>query len=146
MKLFISPVSSNLSKTHCLVIVTFQIFMSCFTSFIIVSVNKKTSLGDPSLTLPSAPDPESNQRTEAISSTIQESKHHYTFDNVAGLEHVKQTLRESLLLPAKFPALFQGCRLPWRSLLLYGPPGGFYTNTVSLRYIVDSRFNGLIFS
>jgi ATP-dependent 26S proteasome regulatory subunit len=66
---------------------------------------------------------ETQQRCDAISSTIQLSKQSHNFSNVAGLDHVKQTLRESLLLPAQFPGLFQGCRAPWRSLLLYGPPG-----------------------
>ena len=68
-------------------------------------------------------DSESQQRSEAITSTIQQCKHGHNFADVAGLEHVKQTLRESLLLPVQFPGLFQGCRAPWRSLLLYGPPG-----------------------
>ena len=70
-------------------------------------------------------DTESQQRSEAISSTIQQTKHGHNFAQVAGLDHAKQTLRESLLLPVQFPGLFQGCRAPWRSLLLYGPPGLF---------------------
>jgi len=45
------------------------------------------------------------------------------FDGVVGLEDVKQTLRETILLPALQPQLFVGERKPWRGVLLFGPPG-----------------------
>ncbi|KAF4521315.1 hypothetical protein B566_EDAN002319 [Ephemera danica] len=44
-------------------------------------------------------------------------------DQVAGLEEAKQLLQEALVLPTKYPQLFQGVRQPWTSVLLYGPPG-----------------------
>lgn len=44
-------------------------------------------------------------------------------DHVIGLPEAKQLLRESVILPLTFPQLFSGRRQPWRSILLYGPPG-----------------------
>lgn len=32
-------------------------------------------------------------------------------------------LKESVVLPLKYPQLFTGLLAPWRGLLLYGPPG-----------------------
>eukprot|EP00357_Protocruzia_adherens_P006434 CAMPEP_0114988938 /NCGR_PEP_ID=MMETSP0216-20121206/9901_1 /TAXON_ID=223996 /ORGANISM="Protocruzia adherens, Strain Boccale" /LENGTH=489 /DNA_ID=CAMNT_0002351823 /DNA_START=213 /DNA_END=1682 /DNA_ORIENTATION=+ len=46
-----------------------------------------------------------------------------TFDQVAGNEYIKETIRESLIMPSKFPHLFNGKPKPWHKILLYGPPG-----------------------
>merc|ERR1712087_342056 len=45
------------------------------------------------------------------------------WSDVAGLETAKQLLKEAVILPIKFPQLFQGKRKPWAGILLYGPPG-----------------------
>lgn len=44
-------------------------------------------------------------------------------DSVIGLEHVKQALREAIILPSTQPQIFVGARKPWKGILLYGPPG-----------------------
>ena len=44
-------------------------------------------------------------------------------NEVVGLDHVKQALREAILLPALQPQLFVGNRKPWKGVLLFGPPG-----------------------
>lgn len=44
-------------------------------------------------------------------------------DDCIGLEETKQLLREAVLLPHSHSHLFTGKRKPWRSILLYGPPG-----------------------
>jgi len=43
---------------------------------------------------------------------------------VAGLEVAKGALKEAVILPIRFPHLFEGAgRKPWSGILLYGPPG-----------------------
>ena len=49
--------------------------------------------------------------------------HHVQWDDVAGLEAAKDSLKEAVILPVKFPQFFTGKRKPWSGLLLYGPPG-----------------------
>ncbi|CAM4895388.1 unnamed protein product [Rotaria socialis] len=46
-----------------------------------------------------------------------------SFSDVVGLEQAKEALKEAVILPVKFPQLFQGKRKPWAGILLYGPPG-----------------------
>ena len=49
--------------------------------------------------------------------------HVITFDDIAGLEDVKQTVQEVVCWPMKRPDLFTGLRRAPNGLLLYGPPG-----------------------
>lgn len=47
----------------------------------------------------------------------------YTWDDVAGLEKAKRSLQEAVILPMKFPQLFDKGRESWKGILLYGSPG-----------------------
>ena len=51
-----------------------------------------------------------------------ESLQNTSWDDIAGLEDVKQSLQESAILPLIRPDLFTGLRKP-QNVLLYGPPG-----------------------
>jgi len=96
----------------------------------------------PQSTSNAAPDDDTgDKRCAAITATIQPQ--HGLFSNVAGLDHVKETLRESLLLPSRYPQLFTGCRAPWHSVLLYGPPG---TGKTELAKAVSGESDSVFFS
>lgn len=68
-------------------------------------------------------DEEESKLEGALSNAIVTDKPNVAWDDVAGLEAAKESLKEAVILPVKFPQLFQGERKPWRGILLYGPPG-----------------------
>ena len=46
-----------------------------------------------------------------------------TWDDIAGLEFVKKTIKEIVIWPMLRPDIFNGLRGPPKGLLLFGPPG-----------------------
>jgi len=68
-------------------------------------------------------DEDTKKMQGALASAIVMEKPNIKWDDVAGLEVAKQLLKEAVILPIKFPQLFQGKRKPWAGILLYGPPG-----------------------
>ena len=69
---------------------------------------------------------QSDQNSELdqnIEASIVSENSDITLNDVAGLEAVKRSLREAIVLPLKRPDLFTGSRQPWRGILLHGPPG-----------------------
>jgi vacuolar protein-sorting-associated protein 4 len=68
-------------------------------------------------------DPELKKLRAGLSGAILSEKPNVKWDDVAGLEGAKASLKEAVILPIKFPHLFTGKRTPWRGILLYGPPG-----------------------
>jgi len=59
----------------------------------------------------------------ALSGAIVTEKPDIKWDDVAGLEQAKDSLKETVILPTRFPQLFTGKRKPFKGILLYGPPG-----------------------
>lgn len=59
----------------------------------------------------------------AIAEAIVCEKPNVHWSDVAGQEEAKKALNEAVVMPLKYPQLFEGNREPWRGILLYGPPG-----------------------
>lgn len=68
-------------------------------------------------------DAEKKKFQNQLSGAIVMEKPNIKWDDVAGLEGAKESLKEAVILPIKFPHLFTGKRVPWRGILLFGPPG-----------------------
>jgi len=85
---------------------------------------------------------EKDELKESILSTIVE-KPDVHWDDVAGLHAAKEALKEAVILPTKFPQLFEGERKPWTGIMLYGPPG---TGKSFLAKACATEANGVFFS
>ncbi|CRK46141.1 hypothetical protein BN1723_019912, partial [Verticillium longisporum] len=68
-------------------------------------------------------DGEDKKLKNALSGAILQERPNVRWEDVAGLEAAKETLKEAVVIPIRFPSLFQGKRQPWKGILLYGPPG-----------------------
>ncbi|EEB18887.1 vacuolar sorting protein 4A, putative [Pediculus humanus corporis] len=68
-------------------------------------------------------DPEKKKLLAKLEGAIVVEKPSVKWSDVAGLEGAKEALKEAVILPIKFPHLFTGKRIPWKGILLFGPPG-----------------------
>lgn len=68
-------------------------------------------------------DPEKKKLQSKLEGAIVVEKPHVKWSDVAGLEGAKEALKEAVILPIRFPHLFTGKRIPWKGILLFGPPG-----------------------
>ena len=68
-------------------------------------------------------DDDNSKLRGALQSAIVVEKPNVKWEDVAGLEEAKGMLKEAVILPQRFPQLFEGERKPWTGILLYGPPG-----------------------
>lgn len=60
---------------------------------------------------------------ERILNEVVHKKTEIKWDDIAGLENVKQAINEIVVYPMQNPDLFQGLLAPAKGLLLFGPPG-----------------------
>jgi len=68
-------------------------------------------------------DAEKQKLRGALSGAVVTEKPNVKWDDVAGLTAAKESLKETVILPTRFPQLFTGKRRPFKGILLYGPPG-----------------------
>jgi len=66
---------------------------------------------------------EEQELIDMISGTIVTESPKVNWEDIAGLDNVKQALRAAIVLPIAKPELFTGARRPWSGILLFGPPG-----------------------
>ncbi|KZV95632.1 vacuolar protein sorting-associated protein 4 [Exidia glandulosa HHB12029] len=88
-------------------------------------------------------DPDVKKLRAGLAGAILTDKPNVKWDDVAGLEAAKDSLKEAVILPIKFPHLFTGKRTPWKGILLYGPPG---TGKSYLAKAVATESNSTFFS
>ncbi len=58
-----------------------------------------------------------------LESCIIRKKPTTSWGDVIGLETTKQVIKEAVILPLRFPSLFNEKFQPWKAILLYGAPG-----------------------
>jgi vacuolar protein-sorting-associated protein 4 len=68
-------------------------------------------------------DAEKQKLRSALSGAVVTEKPNVKWNDVAGLDQAKESLKETVILPTRFPQLFTGKRRPFKGILLYGPPG-----------------------
>lgn len=88
-------------------------------------------------------DKENEKLKDAISQAIVQEKPDVKWDDVAGLHSAKDSLKEAVILPIKFPDIFKGNVKPWKGILLYGPPG---TGKTYLAKACATESDGTFFS
>ena len=99
----------------------------------------------------SSEDPEKKKMMSKLEGAIVMETPNIKWSDVAGLDLAKESLKEAVILPIKFPHLFIGKRQPWRGILLFGPPGTgkICTQTYQIRdrcVLLDGFFSSHLFS
>lgn len=73
--------------------------------------------------LPVFPNVEMAELAAVIQRDILDQNPDVRFSHIAALPEAKQLLLEAVVMPTRYPELFEGIVRPWKGILLYGPPG-----------------------
>ncbi|KAG5889437.1 hypothetical protein JTB14_032770 [Gonioctena quinquepunctata] len=87
-------------------------------------------------------DPDKKKMQNKLEGAIVRETPHVKWSDVAGLDAAKEALKEAVILPIRFPHLFSGKRVPWKGILLFGPPG---TGKSYLAKAVATEANNSVF-
>lgn len=73
--------------------------------------------------LPVFPTSELNDLASTIMRDILDVNPSVRWTDIAELDSAKHLLKEAVVMPVKYPELFEGILRPWKGILLFGPPG-----------------------
>eukprot|EP00759_Apiculatamorpha_spiralis_P040173 PhF_6_TR38840/c1_g1_i1/m.58080/K07767/KATNA1; katanin p60 ATPase-containing subunit A1 len=73
--------------------------------------------------LPRFPTEDLQELANLIQRDILDQNPNVAWTDIIAHDGAKQLLKEAVVLPMRYPQLFQGLLRPWRGVLLFGPPG-----------------------
>ncbi|CCW61851.1 unnamed protein product [Phytomonas sp. EM1] len=73
--------------------------------------------------LPFFPTNELTDLAQVIMRDILDTNPAVLWSDIAELENAKHLLKEAVVMPVKYPELFEGIMRPWKGIFLFGPPG-----------------------
>ena len=76
---------------------------------------------------------------EMIKNEVLEVTNTITWDDIAGLEHAKNTIEEIVIFPMLRPDIYKGLRQPAKGILLFGPPGTGKSVLASQISLIDEK-------
>ena len=88
-------------------------------------------------------DKEEDEMDKKIESEIMVKNPKVKFNDIIGMQEMKQTLYEIIVVPTIRPDLFTGIRKPQRGILLFGPPG---TGKTMIAKAIASECNSTFFN
>ena len=88
-------------------------------------------------------DKEEDEMDQKIESEIMVKNPKVKFSDIIGMQEMKQTLYEIIVVPTIRPDLFTGIRKPQRGILLFGPPG---TGKTMIAKAIASECNSTFFN
>ena len=88
-------------------------------------------------------DKEEDEMDKKIESEIMVKNPKVKFSDIIGMQDMKQTLYEIIVVPTIRPDLFTGIRKPQRGILLFGPPG---TGKTMIAKAIASECNSTFFN